>query len=86
MAQPEGAVMMRLTKDFKTTVQARVARDPSFQMELLREGVECLHAGDVKTTPRLHQRATIHFDELDASSTRHRNGAIDGWGNPDRTN
>jgi hypothetical protein len=49
LAQPEGAGNMLLTKDFKTTVQARVARDPRFRMELLREGVGCLLAGDLET-------------------------------------
>ena len=30
---------MPLTRDFKATVQARIARDPKFRKELLRDGV-----------------------------------------------
>ena len=40
---------MPLTRDFKETVQARAARDREFREELLKEGVECLLAGDVET-------------------------------------
>ena len=38
---------MPLTRDFKQTVQARIARDPAYRKELLREGVECLLSGDL---------------------------------------
>ena len=38
---------MPLPRDFKETVQARARRDPAFGEELLKEGVECLLAGDV---------------------------------------
>lgn len=40
---------MALTRDFKETVQARVQRDQRFRKALLREGMECLLAGDVET-------------------------------------
>ena len=40
---------MALTRDFKETVQARARRDPAFREGLLKEGVECLLAGDVDT-------------------------------------
>ena len=40
---------MPLTRDFKLTVQARIARDPAYRKELLREGVECLLSGDLNT-------------------------------------
>jgi hypothetical protein len=40
---------MPLTRDFKQTVQSRIARDPSYGREMLREGVECLLAGDLDT-------------------------------------
>lgn len=40
---------MALTRDFKETVQARIARDPAYRMALLREGIECLLSGDVDT-------------------------------------
>ncbi len=40
---------MALTRDFKETVQARLAQDPEYRKELLREGVECLLTGDLDT-------------------------------------
>ena len=58
---------MPLTRDFKETVQARAARDPAFREELLKEGVECLLAGDVdagKVVLRDFINATIGFEEL----------------------
>ena len=36
-----------LTRDFKETVQARARRDLAFREGLLKEGVECLLAGEV---------------------------------------
>ena len=58
---------MPLTRDFKETVQARAARDPAFREELLKEGVECLLAGDIdagKIVLRDYINATIGFEEL----------------------
>jgi hypothetical protein len=58
---------MPLTRDFRKTVQARLAQDPEFRKELLREGVECLLAGDLdtgKATLRDFVNATIGFEEL----------------------
>ena len=58
---------MPLTRDFKETVQARAARDQAFREELLKEGVECLLAGDVdagKIVLRDYINATIGFEEL----------------------
>ena len=58
---------MPLTRDFKKTVQARVQRDPAFREGLLKEGVECLLAGDVdasKIVLRDYINATIGFEEL----------------------
>lgn len=40
---------MALTRDFKETVQARIATDPAYRTALLREGVECLLSGDLDT-------------------------------------
>ncbi len=40
---------MPLTRSFKQTVQVRIARDPAFREDLLKEGVECLLAGDLDT-------------------------------------
>lgn len=39
---------MPLTRDFRETVQARAERDREFREGLLKEGVECLLAGDVE--------------------------------------
>lgn len=58
---------MPLTREFKETVQARAARDPAFREGLLKEGVECLFAGDVDTGKiilRDYINATIGFEEL----------------------
>ena len=58
---------MALTRDFKETVLARAQRDPAFREGLLKEGVECLLAGDVDTGKivlRDYINATIGFDEL----------------------
>jgi hypothetical protein len=64
---------MPLTRDFKATVQARIARDPKFRRELLREAVARLLAGDLdtgKTLLRDYINATIGFEELgDATRT-----------------
>ena len=58
---------MPLTRDFKDTVQGRAQRDPAFREGLLKEGVECLLAGDVdagKIVLRDYINATIGFEEL----------------------
>jgi DNA-binding phage protein len=58
---------MPLTRDFKETVQARIARDAAYRRELLREGVECLLGGDLDTGKAIlrdYINATIGFDGL----------------------
>ena len=58
---------MPLTRDFKETVQARIARDPAYRRELLREGVECLLSGDLDTGKAIlrdYINATIGFEKL----------------------
>src|SRR5712692_9415244 len=58
---------MPLTRDFKETVQARIARDRKFREELLREGVQCLLSGDLdtgKAVLRDYINATIGFEKL----------------------
>jgi hypothetical protein len=58
---------MPLTRDFRGTIQARIERDPAYGEELLREGVECLLAGDLdtgKAVLRDYVNATIGFEEL----------------------
>lgn len=58
---------MALTRDFKQTVQARVAADPAFRDALLREGVETLLAGDLDTGKAIlrdYIKATVGFEKL----------------------
>jgi DNA-binding phage protein len=58
---------MALTRDFKETIRARVARDSKFRKELLREGIECMLTGDIataKTMLRDYINATVGFTEL----------------------
>ena len=58
---------MPLTRDFKETVQARARRDPAFREGLLKEGIECLLAGEVdagKIVLRDYINATIGFEKL----------------------
>ena len=58
---------MALTRDFKETVQARVRSDPEFRERLLKEGVECMLAGDIETGKlvlRDYINATLGFSEL----------------------
>jgi hypothetical protein len=58
---------MPLTRRFKETVQDRVQGDPAFREALLREGVQCLLAGDVDTGKlilRDYINATIGFESL----------------------
>jgi len=58
---------MALTRDFKETIRARVARDPRFRKELLREGIESMLTGDIstaKTILRDYINATVGFNEL----------------------
>ena len=57
---------MALTRDFKETIRARVAGDPKFRNELLREGIESLLTGDMataKTILRDYINATVGFAE-----------------------
>jgi DNA-binding phage protein len=63
---------MALTREFKETIRARVARDPKFRKELLREGIEAMLTGDIataKTILRDYINATVGFTEL-AEATR----------------
>lgn len=64
---------MALTRDFKDTIKDRVARDPAFREELLKEGIECLLTGDVdtgKAVLRDYINATIGFDGLGAVTNK----------------
>ena len=63
---------MPLTRDFKNTIRARAVRDPKFRKELLREGVECMLAGDIATGKAIirdYINATIGFAGV-AQATR----------------
>ena len=44
----EGTAAMPLTRDFKVSVQARIARDPKYRSELLREDAELARARPVR--------------------------------------
>ena len=64
---------MPLTREFKETVQARIRSDRKYRKELLREGVECLLAGDLdpgKAILRDYINATIGFEELSRRTKR----------------
>jgi len=55
---------MPLTREFRDTVQARARTDPSFRESLLKEGIECLLAGDIeagKIILRDYINATVGF-------------------------
>ena len=58
---------MVLTKSFKDLVQRRVEQDPGFAAALLREGIDCLLAGDVDTGRAIlrdYIKATVGFEKL----------------------
>jgi DNA-binding phage protein len=58
---------MPLTREFRETVLARIKRDRRYRKELLREGVECLLAGDLDTGKAIlrdYINATIGFEKL----------------------
>jgi DNA-binding phage protein len=64
---------MPLTREFKETVQARLQSDRKYRKELLREGVECLLAGDLETGKSIlrdYINATIGFAELSRRTKR----------------
>ena len=64
---------MALTRDFKDTIKNRIARDPAFREELLKEGIECLLIGDVDTGKAIlrdYINATIGFDALGAVTAK----------------
>ena len=64
---------MPLTREFKETVQARIKQDRRYRKELLREGVECLLAGDLDTGKAIlrdHVNATIGFEKLSRLTNR----------------
>ena len=64
---------MALTKNFKDTIKSRVENDEAFREELLKEGIECLLAGDVdtgKAVLRDYINATMGFEALGEATDR----------------
>lgn len=64
---------MPLTRDFRETVQARARADAAFREALLKEGVECLLAGDIeagKIILRDYINATVGFKQLGEMTDR----------------
>ena len=64
---------MPLTREFRETVQARIRADRKYRKELLREGVECLLAGELDTGKAMlrdYINATIGFEELSRRTKR----------------
>jgi len=58
---------MPLTRSFRETVMARVARDPAFREALFGEAVAAMLSGDVETGKRLMRdyiNATVGFETL----------------------
>ena len=53
---------MALTRDFKETIQARGERDSAFREALLKEGVECILAGDVEAGTAVLHGCRIIFE------------------------
>ncbi len=62
---------MALTRSFKETVAARIARDAGFRQSLLEEAVALFLSGDIQTGKavlRDYVNATIGFEELAAQT------------------
>jgi hypothetical protein len=62
---------MARTKSFKALVQHHVKRDKKFAEALLREGVDAMLSGDVKTGKiilRDYIKATVGFEKLGAAA------------------
>ncbi|MDE2222949.1 MAG: transcriptional regulator [Candidatus Omnitrophica bacterium] len=58
---------MAITRNFKETVQARALHDHKFREGLLRESIECMLSGDIKTGKavlRDYINATVGFEKL----------------------
>ena len=58
---------MSITRNFKETIQARALRDPKFRQGILRESLESMLSGDIKTGKALirdYINATIGFEKL----------------------
>jgi hypothetical protein len=63
----KGVTITTITRNFKETVQARALRDQKFREGILRESIECMLSGDVKTGKALirdYINATVGFKKL----------------------
>jgi len=63
---------MAHARDFKDTIRARVARDPRFRKELLREGINSMIDGDLataKTVLRDYSNFQITIRSISSSET-----------------
>ena len=64
---------MPLTRNFKDTIKARARRDPAFRRALLREAIETMLAGDLRTGKavlRNYINATDGFSDLEAATNK----------------
>jgi DNA-binding phage protein len=62
---------MVLTRSFKELVQEHVAADAAFAEALLREGIDCMLAGELevgKSILRDYIKATVGFEKLGAET------------------
>ncbi|MDE1921726.1 MAG: transcriptional regulator [Candidatus Omnitrophica bacterium] len=58
---------MTITRNFKETVQARALQDKEFREGILRESIESMLSGDIKTGKALlrdYINATVGFEKL----------------------
>ena len=61
---------MPLTRDFRETIRERALKEPAFRRALLREAMELMLNGDVKTGKALlrnYINATVGFRELETA-------------------
>ena len=66
---------MAITRDFKETVQTRALSDHKFREGLLRESIESMLSGDIKTGKALlrdYINATVGFEKLSIFRPKHR--------------
>ena len=83
---------MTITRNFKETVQARALRDPEFRGGLLRESIECMLSGDIKTGKALlrdYINATVGFEQLGRLAKKDSKSLLrmfSAGGNPTATN
>jgi hypothetical protein len=76
-------MIMPLTRSFKQTVQARIEKDPAFREELLKEGVQCLLAGDLETGKavlRDYINGTVGFEKLAGLTHKPTKSLMRMWG------